>query len=430
MVGLQSWVLASLLATGPGWASAAAPSTAPLPASLIPAAAATPVPASAPAEVKPVAFTRLAIKLAVGQPWDVEQGGMFCATTRSQVWQGGQVDFPIKVLQDPFRAQFLAAGLKVEGDPDNLFETAPASADYAVAGVVADMHERLCRPRSTPAEVNNANGEVSLTIDWQVYSRLQKQIVATVHTTGHAELKDATPGGAQILLINAFSANVKDLAAAPELRRVLAGAPRAESELVKPTPQSAISLLGADAGENVDAAVKSVVLVRTGAGEGSGVLVSKDGYILTAAHVVGDAPGVTIRWSDGAETTGQVVRIAKGRDVALIKTNDHAHAPLKLRREEPAVGDSVFAIGALYGQKFQSSVTRGVMSADRVFDGYAFIQSDVTVDPGASGGPLLDGQGRVIGLTVLGYRPFGVPSGVNLFVPARDAIDFLSLDLK
>jgi len=145
---------------------------------------------------------------------------------------------------------------------------------------------------------------------------------------------------------------------------------------------------------------------------------------------VGDSPGVTIRWSDGAETNGLVVRIAMGRVVALIKTNDHAHAPLKLRRDEPAVGDEVFAIGALYGQKFQSSVTHGVMSADRIFDGYAFIQSDVTVDPGASGGPLLDSQGRVIGLTVLGYRPLGMPSGVNLFVPARDAIDFLSLDPK
>ena len=425
MARLQSRVLAALAALGAGSASAAAPAPAPAPTPV--ASAPAPAPAQ---EVKPVAFTRLAVKLAVGQPWDVEQGGLFCAVTRSQVWPGGQVDFPILTLQDPFRAQFQAAGLKTEGDPNNLFEAAPASADYAVAGVIVDMHERLCRPHPTPAEVNNANGEISMTIDWQVYSRLQKQVVATVHTTGHAELKDATPGGAQILVVNAFSENVKQLAAAADLRRVLAGAPRAETELVKPTTQPSIELTTAAGGQSVNDAVKSVVLVRSGAGEGSGVLVSRDGYILTAAHVVGDAPRVTIRWSDGAETTGQVVRVAKGRDVALIKTDDHAHAPLQLRRDEPAVGDSVFAIGALYGQKFQSSVTRGVMSADRVFDGYAFIQSDVTVDPGASGGPLLDSQGRVIGLTVMGFRPAGMPSGVNLFVPAKDAIDFLALGLK
>ena len=415
MVRLQSWLLSAALALGPAHAIAETP--------------AAPPPA-ATAEVKPVAFTRLAIKLAVGAPWDMEQAGLFCSTLRSQVWQGAQIDFPIKVLEDPFRAQFLAAGLKMEGDPDNLFETAPASADYAVAGVVVDMHQRICRPRTTPAEVNNANGEVSLTIDWQVYSRLQKQIVATAHTTGHAELKDPKPGGAQILLIDAFSENVKELTASAAVRRVLAGAPRAESELVRPTPQPAIGVLAATTGQNVDEAVKSVVLIRTGAGEGSGVLVSKDGYILTAAHVVGDAPSVTVRWSDGAETAGQVIRLAKGRDVALIKTESHTHIPLQLSRDEPSIGQSVFAIGALYGQKFQNSVTRGVMSADRVFDGYAFIQSDVTVDPGASGGPLLDSQGRVIGLTVLGFRPAGIPSGVNLFVPARDAIDFLSLSLK
>jgi S1-C subfamily serine protease len=414
------------LALAPGWAIAAPSATAPV----APAPAASAPAPAAPAEVKPVAFTRLAVRLAVGQPWDVEQGGMFCAVTRSQVWPGGQVDFPILTLKDPFRAQFLAAGLKTEGDPNNLFETSPASADYAVAGVIVDMHQRVCRPRTTPAEVNNANGEVSMTIDWQVYSRLQKQVVATVHTVGRAELKDPTPGGVQILMVDAFSENVKQLADAADLRKVLAGAPRAETELVKPAAQPSIDLGVALGGQSVDEAVKSVVLVRSGAGEGSGVLVSKDGYILTAAHVVGDAPKVTIRWSDGAETAGQVVRVAKGRDVALIKTDDHAHAPLKLRRDEPAIGDSVFAIGALYGQKFQSSVTRGVMSADRVFDGYAFIQSDVTVDPGASGGPLLDSQGRVIGLTVMGFRPAGVPSGVNLFVPAKDAIDFLSLGLK
>ena len=100
-----------------------------------------------------------------------------------------------------------------------------------------------------------------------------------------------------------------------------------------------------------------------------------------------------------------------------------------MRRDEPDVGDPVFAIGSDLGEKFQSSVTKGVMSADRVQAGYAFIQSDVTVGPGSSGGPLFDGQGRVIGLSVLGVREAGfIPTGINFFVPTRDVIDFLSLD--
>ena len=63
-------------------------------------------------------------------------------------------------------------------------------------------------------------------------------------------------------------------------------------------------------------------------------------------------------------------------------------------------------------------------------DGFSFIQSDVTVNPGNSGGPLLDEQGRVVGLTVLSYRPDGGPTGLNLFIPIGDAIDFLGLSPK
>ena len=101
-----------------------------------------------------------------------------------------------------------------------------------------------------------------------------------------------------------------------------------------------------------------------------------------------------------------------------------------MRRDEPTIGEPVFAVGSTMGDKFQSSVTKGVMSADRIIDGYAYIQSDVTVGPGASGGPLLDAQGRVIGLTVRGVVNLTSPTGINLFVPARDTIDFLGLDVK
>jgi S1-C subfamily serine protease len=173
------------------------------------------------------------------------------------------------------------------------------------------------------------------------------------------------------------------------------------------------------------------VLIRAGDAQGTGVLVSRDGYIITAAHVVSSATSVKVRWSDGTEATAEVVRDIKGRDVCLLKVDSKGHAPLPLRRDEPPVGEPVFAVGSLLGEKFQSSVTKGVMSADRVNDGYAYIQSDVTTGPGGSGGPLLDAQGRVVGLTVSGIRPLGlIPTGINMFVPARDVIDFLGLDLK
>jgi len=397
-----------------------------------PAKAAT-SPPSPVKEVKPVAFVRLVVRLPVGTPYAVYQAGFLCNTTKTQTWNGGQVDWNTPNFKEAFRTEFEAAGLKLEGDPNNLFETQTSSADYAIAGVVTVLDEHLCFPHgSVGADSEKQRGSVAMTIDWQLYSRLQKQVLATVRTSGSYQVTTEQPGGASVTVTKAFAENVRQLAGSPEIRTILAGAPRAESQLVVATPQPPIVLAGAAAAgvRNVDGAVSSVVLIRTGGGEGSGVLVSRDGYILTAGHVVGDATTVKVRWSDGTESLGDVVRVARGRDVALIKTESRGRAPLGLRRDAPQVGDTVFAIGALYGQTFQSSVTRGVVSAERVFDGYAYLQSDVTVAPGASGGPLLDAQGRVVALTVKGLAPHGAPAGVNLFVPASDAIQFLSLELR
>jgi S1-C subfamily serine protease len=73
-------------------------------------------------------------------------------------------------------------------------------------------------------------------------------------------------------------------------------------------------------------------------------------------------------------------------------------------------------------------VTRGVISAYRTFNGLSYIQSDVNVNHGSSGGPLLDEKGQVVGIADLMFQPSGAPTGVglNLFTPTSDALEFLS----
>jgi S1-C subfamily serine protease len=79
------------------------------------------------------------------------------------------------------------------------------------------------------------------------------------------------------------------------------------------------------------------------------------------------------------------------------------------------------------GKRFQGTVTSGVVSATRTFDGLRFIQSDTVISPGSSGGALLDETGCVIGISVAGVQNNG-PAGLNLFIPIGDAMDFLSLE--
>jgi serine protease Do len=123
-----------------------------------------------------------------------------------------------------------------------------------------------------------------------------------------------------------------------------------------------------------------------------------------------------------------VVRADKRRDVALIKADPRGRQPLRLQTQAPQPGDTVFAIGAPLEKELQSTVTRGVASANRIRDGFSYIQSDVTVNHGNSGGPLLNDKGEVLGLTEMGLAPNDTPVGLNFFTPISDALAFLSLE--
>ncbi|MDE2150574.1 MAG: serine protease [Gammaproteobacteria bacterium] len=90
-------------------------------------------------------------------------------------------------------------------------------------------------------------------------------------------------------------------------------------------------------------------------------------------------------------------------------------------------GEEVYAVGSLLGKEFAFSVTKGVVSAIRRGKGLDYIQSDVLVLPGSSGGPLLDAAGNVVGVTEAGVELFGVPAGMNFFAPARDIFSALAL---
>src|SRR3954453_22957128 len=138
-------------------------------------------------------------------------------------------------------------------------------------------------------------------------------------------------------------------------------------------------------------------------GSGSGFVVSPDGYILTNAQVVMDADQVTVKMNDRREYAAKVVGIDQRTDVAVIKI-DAKNLPV-VRIGDPTKlkpGEWVLAIGSPFG--FENSATAGIVSATsrslpNEGNNYVpFIQTDVAVNPGNSGGPLFNLQGEVVGI--------------------------------
>ncbi len=161
-------------------------------------------------------------------------------------------------------------------------------------------------------------------------------------------------------------------------------------------------------------------------GQGSGFIVSPDGYILTNAHVVDGADTVTIRLTDRREFRAKVVGVDKQSDVAVLKIDGKSLPTVRMGKSADAnVGEWVVAIGSPFG--FENSVTAGIVSAksrslpDASYT--PFIQTDVAVNPGNSGGPLFNLAGEVIGINSQIYSRSGGFQGISFAIPIEIALN-------
>ena len=155
-------------------------------------------------------------------------------------------------------------------------------------------------------------------------------------------------------------------------------------------------------------------------GQGSGFIVSADGIILTNAHVVKDASEVTVKLTDRREFRAKVLGADPKTDVAVLKIEAKDLPVVALGNvKDLRVGEWVLAIGSPFG--FENTVTAGVVSAKgrSLPDDSAvpFIQTDVAVNPGNSGGPLFNSRGEVVGINSQIYSQSGGYMGVSFAIP-------------
>ena len=169
-------------------------------------------------------------------------------------------------------------------------------------------------------------------------------------------------------------------------------------------------------------------------GIGSGVIATKDGYILTNNHVVDGADEVKVALQDGREFTAKVVGRDPKTDVAVIKI-DAADLPAvpMADSDKVEVGDVVLAVGNPFG--IGQTVTTGIVSATGRggavgLDYEDFIQTDAAINPGNSGGALVDAEGRLIGINTAILSRSGGNQGIGFAIPANIARDVMGSLVK
>lgn len=160
-------------------------------------------------------------------------------------------------------------------------------------------------------------------------------------------------------------------------------------------------------------------------GLGSGFIITADGTILTNAHVVADAEEVIVKLNDKREFTAKILGLDPASDVAVLKIDGKNLPTVRIGNSKATqVGDWVLAIGSPFG--FESSASAGIVSAKSrsLPDGsyVPFLQTDVAVNPGNSGGPLFNLQGEVIGINSQIYSRSGGYQGLSFAIPVEVAM--------
>ncbi|MEQ8604910.1 MAG: S1C family serine protease [Marivibrio sp.] len=330
-------------------------------------------------------------------------------------------------------------GFDVAGNPNAFFDVGDerARAQYQLGARLVDMKGNGCQEHTfwNAIPLDKYSAEVQIEVDWIVYDTLRREEIATFRTSGYGIQKTPKSTGLTDAFFDAWGAATDRLANNPDFAALLVK-DEGDTLIAQPTDGepifiSAQALHESPMREHMRKILASTVTIRVGGGHGTGYLISDDGYILTNQHVVGNSDVATVIFNNGVELPASVLRSHQARDVALLKASVSRVSSLPLRTEYPEISETVYAIGSPLDENLSSTVTQGVVSAVRRFEsnGLVWVQADVTVNQGNSGGPLVDENGNVVAMTSWGRTNKGQLAGLNFFVPIASALEFMNIRL-
>ena len=376
-------------------------------------------------------LTAVVFDAPLGQSLGEFSYGSGCTRRDPRVNVDGRVDLDAARYQDVFNDAMKRHGYPVDDQIEIFRNTKAHVADLLVAARILTAQINECF--ANPGNSFHLIGNVYLKVEWSVYSMIESKTIFTLVTEGSTNGDLPSSIGESGLLRVALGDAAERLALQASYRQMIDAATTATVASEPKEELIHIRLAKRFSGDlqmHLGAIKAAVVTVTANRGWGSGFVLSQDGLVLTAEHVVSGSKFAKVTSTAGKECYGAVVAANKRRDLALLRVECEGLSALPLFSDKLVEGDEVFAIGTPLSERLQFSVTKGVVSGVRKIQDVDFIQSDVKVLPGSSGGPLLDKRGNAVGVTSAGVAVESVPVGVNFFIPIWDLEKYLPVVLE
>lgn len=267
----------------------------------------------------------------------------------------------------------------------------------------------------------------AVTVKWTIYDNYLKRNVYTVETAGASE-----SGDLKQLLMQCMIAATKNLMNDVTVQKYLLNEV-SETALGASAPMQKISIPktiakeGMSNAEIIKKCISATVTVKTEKGHGSGFIITQDGYIVTNKHVIEDAKNIEVIFSNGFILYPKVILESTNPDLALLKVDGKGFPVLALSVSENETGDELIVIGTPKDISLGQTVSRGIISGKREFQGSVYIQTDASINPGNSGGPILNLKGEVVAVAT--YKTVDA-EGISFGIPVQDVIKTLNLVME
>lgn len=325
-------------------------------------------------------------------------------------------------------------GYEMRDAADALFEpNAQIQVRYELAAVMREValdfdYERDYRTDGT----GKGRGTADVRLELHLFDTLAKETVYVKSFAGYGEDSGREPSPITFAVVDAVVKATAD----PEFVALLSisdspavATGEAEARLAIASCRAPRSVrLPAEMAE----VAESIVTVQVGKVWGAGVIISSEGWVLAAEHVVGDDNEIWVHLQSGLQLPATLVRKHRRLDLALLRLVGQGYPCSRPRvgQPEPRLGSDVFAVSSLDQRTGgRPTISRGVVSGFPEKAGIRFLQTDASVNAGSSGGPLFASDGTVAGIVVQKRLGPGV-EGIALAVPMAEVIEGLSLEIS
>ncbi|MFA6261412.1 MAG: trypsin-like peptidase domain-containing protein [Bacteroidia bacterium] len=278
------------------------------------------------------------------------------------------------------------------------------------------------------SKAGNNFTQCNMEVDWCFYKGNEKSPVKVIASDIKRTMEGDDRRSVIHSMLSEYCLNLSDDA---ELYQFLRGVQGQKSMSVNKAEQLAV-LTGIrpvfkKTSEMISTLTKSVVTIQHDEGHGSGYIISKDGYLITNYHVIKGKEKVNVMLDQNITLNADVIRWDEQYDIALLKLSGAGFKATYLgNSDSTSVGEEVFCIGTPEDISLGQSVSKGIVSGRRKFEDRIYLQTDVSINSGNSGGPLINDRGEVIGMVTMKLVGKGI-EGIGFCIPSNTIREVLQL---